>query len=312
MSGPRRLKEVLAGWTPGAGGARSKGTVDEASAAFSAAWGRAVGEDVARRTRAMKFTRGVLTVLTASSAWSDELSLHAPQIIAELQRSFPSERLARLRFIVASGRTRLLLDGSRRSEPAAAARAAPQMRPRSDGASGEDVSASLSRLAAEQGSLDALRDRAGWKRCAVCERRYAPHAGKSGLCAPCAEAKRMADQATIERALMQAPWLSLRDVRRASPLVTARAYERTRQRLLTRWQTEIENAQRRVRRGTVSAADRVAAWSYLMLLAGLAQRDIGRAVVTDVLGREWMSVLFGEGDAQKQEAPWSSREKHKP
>jgi hypothetical protein len=110
---------------------------------------------------------------------------------------------------------------------------------------------------------------------------------------------------------MQAPWLSLADVRRALPGTTNSAYDRTKQRLLTRWQSDIEAAQRRLRRGALSAEDRVVAWSYLMLLTGFAQRDIGRAVVTDVLGRDWMIVLFGDSVVQNQEARRSPREKDK-
>jgi hypothetical protein len=312
MKGPRSLGTLLAGWTPHAG--RNVGALaDHASAAFAAAWEEAVGVDVARRSRPTKFRNGVLTVLTASSAWSDELSLHAPRIMAVLQRAFPEQRLHKLRFMIASGRTKLLLDGER--SRARAAKARPNAKaplPASDRVEQtQDLATTLARLEALQKDLNAERDSAGWKVCPSCEKRFFPESPKATLCAPCAEAKRRAVDGAIERALMQAPWLSFLDVRRTMPRVTSAAYDRSRQRLLTRWQSDIESAQRRLRRGTVSTEDRVVAWSYLMLSTGLAQRDIGRAVVTDMLGRDWMIVLFGDALAQNQEARRAPRENHK-
>ncbi|HEV2038013.1 MAG TPA: DciA family protein [Candidatus Eremiobacteraceae bacterium] len=313
MSGPRSLKSLLAGWTPHAGYRRSGGAEDQASAAFAAAWEQTVGSDVARRSRPTKFHHGVLTVLTASSAWSDELSLHSPRIIVALQRAFPDQRLQRLRFMVASGRTKMLLDGERSRASAATqppAAAPPAARTASHGAQAEALDATLVRIAAQQHALDEARDRAGWTICTSCERRFLPQSRKAVLCAPCADSKRRSAQAAIERALMHAPWLSFADLRRALPHSTSTAYERARLRLLTRWQSDIEAAQRRLRRAQLCAEDRVVTWSYLMLVTGLAQRDIGRAVVMDILGREWMIALFGDAVAQKQEARRSPREKH--
>jgi Dna[CI] antecedent, DciA len=315
VNGPRSLKALIAGWTPRAPGPAGSGSasLDEAAAAFAAAWEKAVGAEVARRSRPTKFRNGVLTVLTASSAWSDELSLHAPRIMNVLQRAFPDERLLKLRFMVASGRTKLLLDGER-------TRGREQVRPRTlpgphanepvDDRKAEDIGTTLARVAAMQHTLDAERDRAGWRMCASCERRFAPESSAAQVCAVCADGKRRRTLGAIERALMHAPWLSLADVRQALPHTTATAYERTRQRLLARWQSDVDAAVRRLRRGAPSAEDRVVAWSFVMLQSGLPQRDIGRALVTDVLGRDWTSVLFGDVAPQKQEARRAPRENH--
>lgn len=319
MSGPRSLKALLAGWNPRPGRGGSAPNADRASAAFAAAWEKAVGAEIARRSRPTKFSGGALTVLTASSAWSDELSLHAPRIIQALQRAFPDEQIHRLRFMVASGRTKLLLDGERYRARAGANPRAPSGAPvaqmprsaASGSSESEDIAAALVRLAAAQPALDAERDRAGWNTCASCGRRFAAQPAGVSRCAPCAESARRAAQARIERALMQAPWLSAAAVAQMFAGTTTTAYERTRQRLLTRWQSEIEAAQRRLRRGATSAEDRVVAWSYIMLLSGLAQRDIGRAVVSEVLGREWVDVLFAETACKKQEARRVQRENHK-
>jgi Dna[CI] antecedent, DciA len=313
MKGPRSLKALIAGWTPRPGRGESA-HADQASAAFAAAWEEAVGAQIAARSRPAKFRNGVLTVLTASSAWSDELSQLAPRIITALQRAFPDERLHKLRFMVASGRTKLLLDGERfrarvvtkrRSQPS------PTRSTSSESAGGDDLATTLARIATLKKQLNAERDRSGWKICPSCERRFLPESQSIALCAPCAESKRRATAASIERALMQAPWLSFTDVRRTLPAITFPAFDRAKQRLLGRWQSEIESAQRRLRRDSITAEDRVVAWSYLMLSTGLAQRDIGRAVVTDVLGRDWMIVLFGDSATQNQEARRARRENQK-
>ena len=313
MKGPRSLKALIAGWTPRA--ERNVGMgADQASAAFAAAWEEAVGAHIARRSRPAKFRHGVLTVLTASSAWSDELSQHAPRIVAALQRAFPEERLHKLRFMVASGRTKLLLDGERSRSQALAkpqSHASPVLAAVDANAGQEDLVTSLARLASLQKKLDAERDSAGWKICASCEKRFLPESHRIVLCAPCADGKRRATAGSIERALMQAPWLSFSDVRRTLPTITFPAYDRAKQHLLARWQSEIESAQRRLRREAVTTADRVVAWSFLMLSTGLTQRDLGRAVVTDVLGRDWMTVLFGDSTTQNQEARRARRENQK-
>jgi len=315
VNGPRSLKALIAGWTPRASGIRGSGSAsaDEAAAAFAAAWEKAVGAEVARRSRPTRFRNGVLTVLTASSAWSDELSLHAPRIMSVLQRAFPHERLLKLRFMVASGRTKLLLDSERtRGREPVRPRALPTSRRSepADDRSAEDIATILARVAAMQQALDAERDRAGWKICASCGRRFAPESSAVHVCAPCADGKRRRTLGAIERALMHAPWLSLADVRVALPRTTATAYERTRQRLLARWQFDVDAAARRLRRAALTAEDRVVAWSYVMLQSGLPQRDIGRALVTDVLGRDWTSVLFGDVAPQNQEARRAPRENH--
>ncbi|MFO0551594.1 MAG: DUF721 domain-containing protein [Polyangiaceae bacterium] len=48
-------------------------------------WERAVGTRIAARTRPAKLDRGVLLVLTASAAWSNELSLLAGPIVEQLR-----------------------------------------------------------------------------------------------------------------------------------------------------------------------------------------------------------------------------------
>lgn len=313
MRGPRPLKSLLAAWRPAKSGlAGNRLSFDEAGAALAIAWEQAVGAAVAARSRPMKYRDGVLSILTASSAWSDELNQLSPRIIAALKKLCPYINLIRLRFVVASGRSRALLDSGARRQRTRSVAAKRAVEPKQGtnvqtGAAppAEDITSLVRRLAALQQTLDAQRDRAGWRVCASCGKRF-PAASNAVLCAPCAEEQRRSSEACVERVLMQAPWLRPDDLRSYLPGVESVTVERVRRSLLTRWETELALAQRRLRRGAITAEDRVIAWSYLMLLSGLPQRDLGRAVVVDVLGSDWAGELL-----VGQEAPSAQREKQR-
>lgn len=306
---------LLGGWNGKDLANRATPSADQAAGALAAAWERAVGGQIALRSRPTRLNAGILTVLTASSAWSDELTFLAPTIIEALRRAVPEAKLRRLRFMVASGRTKLLLEGARFRGRGVLRKESHNVHARvthePQAGVEEDASATVARLAQLQRSLDDWRDRTGWRRCTACQRRFIPESTATALCAPCAGSRRTKEQACIERAMMQAPWLSARELNVALPNFKAAAYERARQRLLTRWQFEIAAAERRLRRATLTPEDRMAAWSYLMLLTGMPQRDIGRAVARDVLGLPWTSALFDDGVAPKEEARRTLREKHK-
>ena len=249
--------DLLAGWMPGR--VRGERSDDIATAALAAVWEQAVGNDVARRSRPLRLRHGTLSVLTASSTWSDELTLHAPAILASLRRFVPDVTVHRLRFTVASGRTQLIFESGhipeRRASHGQPTSAAGPARTDED----IDISRLVERLATTQAALDTQRDAAGWTRCAACGKRIAPAASTSALCAPCADARRRSRQAAVERVLMVAPWSSLREIRHALPDATAELFERTRSSLLARWHAEMDAAGRRLRRGSLSPQDRVVA-----------------------------------------------------
>jgi len=320
MSGPQRLGALLRHWRPAEGPAGTRLNRDAALAQLISAWPEAVGGDVAARSRPLRLIAGTLTILTASSAWSDELSLLAPGILQALRARCPESGVNQLRFRVASGRSRLLFERrarhNRRSDSAtleseAASRSLPEQRERErPSESAEDIGAIVARLRARQAAFDADRDREGWAICGGCERRFPAGDLRRGLCAPCSAARARRRDAGIERVLMQAPWL--RDAQVAAEIrgVDAREVAAVRRRLTTRWQRELDEAQRRLRRSAVTAQDRVVAWSYIMLLSHLPQRDIGRAVVVDVLGRDWASALLEQGKTAKREAARPSQPNH--
>ncbi len=314
MSGPRKLGALLGGWNTRDRDPRSQPSADATAAALANAWELAVGPEIARRSRPAKLAHGVLHVLTASSAWSTELTFLAPTIIQALRQAVPGADVRRLRFTMASGRTRLLLEGARHGGSARGAAASPSGRTvdpsQSRGRGEEEAAATVKRLAAAQRSLDEWRDREGWTTCTACGKRFAPASRSARECAPCIAARRRREDARIERVLMEAPWLSLQQVRESLPHAPAAAYRRMRQRLATRWQNELGSAERRLRRAALTASDRVAAWSFLMLQAGMPERDIGRAVARDVLGPAWTSVLFPRVPHAPEEARASARENH--
>jgi Dna[CI] antecedent, DciA len=313
VSGPRKLGALLGTWNVGDRGKGLGAKPDESAAALVAAWEQAVGPAIARRSRPTRLFAGVLTVLTASSAWSHELTYLAPAIVETLRSAVPEARLRRLRFMVATGRTKLLLEGERFRNVSKLSRRAKNVHASdtklTPSRGEEDVTSLVERLACEQRSLNDWRDIAGWQRCPACDARFWANSSQT-LCAPCASARRRQDDSQVELALIQAPWLGVSELRQSLPNLRAAVYRRARQRLLTRWQSENAAAERRLRRSMLTPQDRVTAWSYLMLLTGIPERDIGRAVVRDALGLAWVDALFATARSAKEEAHMRSREKH--
>lgn len=292
MSGLRSLRGLVAGWKPG--GAASG---FDPAGAIAAAWPDIVGAAVAARTRPARLRDGLLTVWTAGSAWSHQLSFLEPAILEGLRAKVPEAGVKRLRFAVASGRTRRLLDGAAartsptvRTAPGAARGVddAPRAREFEDAA---DPAAIVRRLRARQADLDARRARDGWTRCAECANWMPPDASHGDSCVRCSEEARIRSDGALERALCDAPWLSARDICAAVDGASRASFERVRRRLLSRLQLQLDNAERRLKRGALEAADRVAAWTYLMLLARKQKRELPRPVIADVLGEAWADAL---------------------
>jgi predicted nucleic acid-binding Zn ribbon protein len=309
MSGPKRLGTLLDRWRP----AQGQDGGDPINA-IAAAWPDAVGPDVASRTRPGRLRDGTLTVFTAGSTWSHQLSFLAPGIVDGLLERCPGSGVKRLRFIVATGRTKALLDGladargnaARRSVSATAERA-----DESDPFDAADPAAIVERLRRRQQTLDRRRERDGWTRCAGCGAWRRPTNPGDRPCAVCSEEDRRTADNRVERIIASAPWLRQSDVASHVPDGDDAGYERVRRRLLARWEEQMHAARRRLRRGELQAADRVIAWSYLMLLSGMQQHAIGRAVVLDVLGPEWAEALIGHTAARDRKATASDVQKQR-
>jgi len=295
MSGPRRLRDLVGAWQAGA--APSDGSE---AASLTAAWPEIVGAEVARRTRPLTWREGALTVLTVSSAWSHQLSFLVPAILERLREHAPHLAIKRIRFAVATGRTRALLEGSKMAGGARALQRRRAPAPDAAAATRHDepersIEALLVHLRGAQAALDERRRAAGWRRCAACAAFYEPGAGRGERCALCVDAQTVRDDARIAQLLSHAPWLHWEDVLRQLPGAKRRAFERVRRRLLTVWELHLRGAQRRLRRQALEAGDRVIAWSYVMMRAHKTQVDIGRAVVKNALepfDPQWVDALL--------------------
>jgi predicted nucleic acid-binding Zn ribbon protein len=68
-----------------------------------AEWPRLVGARVARRTRAVGFREGTLTVEVEGSAWMHELGFLKRDLIREINRQLGSERVRDVRFVIPRG-----------------------------------------------------------------------------------------------------------------------------------------------------------------------------------------------------------------
>ena len=282
------LGELIAGWKPG-----KRGPTAGDAGVIAAAWADMVGAEIAVRTRPAQLRDGTITVLTLSSAWSQQLSFVAPTIVERLQARFPEASVRKLRFLVATGRSRALLRppkaGMKKSPALRPARAAAERVAAADSA--ESLDSLLSRLRRSQAALDEARRAAGYTQCTRCRSWYPPPRSESGECAVCAEERRRRSDARVERELAAAPWLRRLELD-SSGAVDARQFERVRRKLLIKWEAQLQAAQARLRRGQLEAGDRVTAWSYVMLLARVPKPEIGRAVVEDVVGAKWADELL--------------------
>jgi predicted nucleic acid-binding Zn ribbon protein len=320
MTGPKSLRSLLAAYVP-AGGRVAGGSE---SGILGASWPDAVGADVARRTRAAGFRDGTLTVLTPSSAWSHQLTFLAPTIIERLRERCPGVDLRRLRFVVATGRSRLLLRGDAATRASNAQSKAGSKEPAASGAiekaadasvdddipASDDLEGVLARLRRAQARLDERRTRAGWRRCNACgcwtdDRAVAPR------CAVCRQQARAAADGAIAGSLAGAPWLTHVQLRRELPAADARSYARVRRALMTRWEQQLFHARARLRRDAIDASDRVVAWSYVMLATQRRQEDVSDAMLASVIGRHWGDALrrADESGTRVRKAPRPAREK---
>ncbi|MBV8364968.1 MAG: DUF721 domain-containing protein, partial [Candidatus Eremiobacteraeota bacterium] len=296
MSGPKPLRALIAAYRP----AGERIAAGGEAAILAAAWPDAVGADVARRTRTAGFRDGALTVLTPSSAWSHQLTFLTPTILERLRESCSGIALRRLRFIVATGRSRLLLRGA---APARAPRAkdtrsaGPAELGATDEAAidgipvpGDDLDALLVRLRRAQTRLDESRVRAGWQRCAGCGC-WTQDRARQPRCAVCRQQERKMSDGAIARMLADAPWLAHAQVHEHLPHADLRSYERVRRTLATQWELQMFNARARLRRDAIQAGDRVIAWSYAMLVAQRPRAELSDAVLANIVGAQWAAAL---------------------
>lgn len=288
---PKSLRSLIAQWRP----ANVRVALGGEAGTLAAAWPDAVGEDVARRTRTTTFRDGVLTIITPSNAWSHQLTFLAPTIVQRLRERCPGVDMLKLRFVVATGRSRTLL--ARRP----AGRHAQRFHKKTDVATGltdtyasplagdsDDPAAWLALLRHEQARLDRQRLAQGWLRCRSCGC-WSPRV----VCQLCAQEQRRVADGRIAQIIAAAPWLRFEEHVRHAPALDAVAYARVRRALLAQWEQQLRVAQQRLRSNALQAADRVVAWSYAMLTLHARQADVSPAVLANTLGPQWAEALLG-------------------
>lgn len=310
MNGPRTLRSLLAAYRPA--GERTR--VGGEAGMLAASWPESVGADVARRTRSATFRDGTLTVMTPSSAWSHQLTFLAPTIIERLRERCQGVDLRRLKFVVATGRSRALLAGNVAGSLNPQAKRAFKERAITDiaepgvddpAAAGDGLDALLARLRRDQAQLDERRALAGWHRCAACGCWVENGRSTGTRCVVCSQDARRAADGKIAGALAGAPWVSFAELKRHVPGAEARSYERVRRALMTQWELQLGNARSRLRRDAIDASDRVIAWSLAMLATQRRKDELSDALLVSVLGRQWADALLRE----PRKAPRPAREK---
>jgi hypothetical protein len=256
-----KLETALGGWRPSA---RSVG--GDPLDIIRAAWAGIVGPDVARSAQPIAIQQQTLIVVTASSAWSAQLTFLAPTILREIRAMSQGEVVQNLRFRIGVPRA----NGNRRPPGSV-----PPRRRTGFGAPATSVPAAtaaeaLGRLRATVERMRAAHAAKGGRFCTACAVSIDPGPkGISGRCVPCAESAQAALVAATERLLFESPWLTPEAVITALPGLDASAYDAIRRRLLRAWWDEMALARRRAAVRTAVPPDRLRlrklASSYVLL-----------------------------------------------
>ncbi len=269
-----RLGTVLDGWSP------KGGPIGDPLVAVRAAWVELVGADVARAAQPVAIERDVLVVLTASPAWSHQLTFLEPEIVRGL-RALPETRaLTRLRFRVGKIRRSVVAgrgaDGPRRAQGSVTAE--PPARTLDD---------ALARLRRTVERSRAAHCSAGGTFCALCD---APVDG-GAMCRPCRDDEERRRRFACERLLFEAPWLTPEEVLALVDGLTPEAYDAIRRRLLRAWWDELWRASKlhKLRQPLDRARLRKLASSFVLLETRI---DPNRLEMDSPLRKNALGELF--------------------
>jgi predicted nucleic acid-binding Zn ribbon protein len=275
----RPLRASLSGWSP-----RARGTRGEPLSVIAARWPQIVGPDLSRSTRPSSLSGDTLVVMTASSAWSQQLSFLAPEILRALGALPEAAAVKQLRFRVGRVAKRAAAAGYPGPRPGlhvAVGPAAETVPP----ATPEEA---LDRLRRQFARVEDAKRARGWK---FCERCGVTIEGGSH-CAPCAGSIADEREVATARVMYDAPWLGYAGTAEVVTALSVEEYERIRRALLERWWTLLTHAKTS---GRLSAdgRERKVASSYVVLQTGWEPQRITPAVVRNILGDELMNLLYG-------------------
>ena len=220
-----KLGTALAGWRP------SGGPIGDPLTTIRAAWAEIVGDDVARAAQPVALAGTALVVVTASGAWSHQLSFLEREIVRSVV-ALGVSNVERLRFRIGTIRS------ARGAGGRVLVRAASGSPLPGKPASPADA---LSRFRAVVERRRNAHRAAGGTFCAGCGGSIA----HGSLCRPCIDLEERLQRERCERILYEAPWLDPESVIVQVPGLTAESYDLIRRRLLRAWVDELRLARKR-------------------------------------------------------------------
>jgi hypothetical protein len=242
-----KLGSALAGWRP------SAARPGDPLSMIRAAWADIVGDDVARAAQPVALTGSALVVITASSAWSHQLSFLEREIIRSVV-ALGVPQVERLRFRIGTIRAARGAGGRRLIRAAAGTPMAGKP---------QSTTEAVARFRTVVERRRNAHRAAGGAFCATCGGAIAA----GDRCRPCVDGEERVQREQCERILFEAPWLDPEAVITQVAGLTAEAYDRIRRRLLRAWIDELRLARKRhaVKAEIDRARIRKLASSYVLL-----------------------------------------------
>jgi hypothetical protein len=273
----RSLHDALDSWKP------ADASVDPL-AAIRSVWSEVAGAQVATNSQPVELRRGVLLLVTRSSAWSQQLGFLADRIVSALNERVPQAGVRQLRFRV--GRI-----STRASAASAAAQAVRPPRPsRAARAPAADVHEALAHFREDIDNYGRAKRAAGWKECRQCGVWIAARTGPE--CSSCASADADQRAKSIARLLYDTPWLGFEGAKRLVCGLSRDEYELIRRRLLKRWWDMLQRALRSERLSR-DGRERLIAGSYVLLKTGIDPERIAPQTVRNELGESLHDLIYG-------------------
>ncbi|MGE5560532.1 MAG: DciA family protein [Chloroflexota bacterium] len=220
------------------------------------AWPEVVGSELARRTHARYLQGGILFVGTAGPAWSHQLSLMRPSLIAKLNAQLGEKIVTDIRFSVGlEARAEVAATLASPRTPLPDAPLAPAI---AEAAADlpEDLREAFLRLGRSQSRLAAARLKRTPTRCRSCGQ---PTGSDSDLCPVCETESATVRRLKVRAALAQNSALSWNDAAEQIPGLSPLEYRAEHDALLT----DLWNALGRARDAADPDAIRQAACKYL-------------------------------------------------
>jgi hypothetical protein len=274
----RPLKAAVETWTPG------RGIAADPLHRIAVAWRSIVGASVAAHTEPIELNGTTLLVATRSSAWSQQLQLLSPAVLAAVLALPEGVAVTRLAFRSGGLRRtdRTVPKTGRR--PASASPNGPRRLAGDTFEPAVDAADALARLRARM-----MRSRdATEAACAACG---APIAVAGERCAPCAGAADRERQLAVERTIYLAPWLTHAELREQFPDLSGQEFERARRTLLQRWWLILERV-KRTGATSKSGDERQVASSYVLLQSRLPPDRITPAIVRNLIGDDVANAIW--------------------